>query len=189
MYLIYLIFQLLTSLILLVFVLMLLRYTVHTNSEYHVGYLPTNLHTVGPVLIGIIKKYIKDDIKNYNLVEPGAGMGNVAYFLAQKFTFKKVIAVEDERGLLMVARFRQRFFFKTKIDFIKSNVLDYQIPEKSIVYCYLLSDIVTKMYEKCLFKDKLVITLTFPIKGVEPTENIDVGGFAKKVLVYDFRKK
>lgn len=188
MYLIYSIFQLLVSLSLFVFVSMLLRYMVHTNSKDHIGYLPTNLNTVGPILVDVIKKYIKDDIKSYNLVEPGAGMGNVAHLLAQKFTFKKVIAVEDEQGLLMVARFRQRFFRQTKIDFIKSNVLDYQILEKSVVYCYLLSEIITKMYEKGLFKDKLAITLTFPIKGVEPTETIDVGGFAKKVLVYDFRK-
>jgi len=175
------------SLGLLVFIIMLFKYVWHANSGDHIGYLASNLKNVGPALERIIEKYYKGKVENVNLVESGAGFANLSNYLSKKYNWKEIIAVEDEPRIIKLAQFKQRFR-KSKINFVQSNVLDFQNPESSLVYCYLLSTILTKMNAKKLFNNCLLVSLSFKIKDLEPTETIEIPGFQKYIFVYDFRK-
>ncbi len=187
--LLYSLFILLISVLLLIFTAFLLKYMIYSNLKDNVGYVPTFIGPVADALIDIVNRYVGGETKSYSLVEPGAGMANVTNFLASKFEWKEAIAIEGELSVHLLSRVKQ-LFRKTKINFVCRDIYKYDYPKNSVIYCYLLNNMITKMYNMGKFKGSLIITLTFSIEGVEPTEKIAIKGFLQKhMYVYDFRNE
>lgn len=177
------------SIFLLFLVVKLLMYMIHINSSYHIGYVPTNLKTVGPVLQDILQKYVLDQnqqTSEYHLVEPGAGLATVSKFLAKKYTWKNILAIEDEGSVLAIAKWQVKLS-GLPIEFAKENVLTAKFERPAVVYSYLLPDIIDKMRTNGQFKNCLLISLTFPLSEIVPTEKYTISSIQKQVLVYDFR--
>ncbi|MEM1312151.1 MAG: hypothetical protein AAGF07_01670 [Patescibacteria group bacterium] len=166
---------------------MLFSYILNVNKDDHVGYLPSSLKAVKDPIRQIISIYVGEDkTKDYTLVEPGAGAANVSYFLSQKYKWKQVLAIEDEISLVWYSKLKN-LFRKKPVSLVKANIFNYSFPTKSVVYCYLLSEMLAKLYEQGQLAGSLVISLSFPLKKAEPTEVFELSGFQKYLYVYDFR--
>jgi hypothetical protein len=185
----YLVFVGLLFLIVLVGTLAYLAYLVEfiiSRRPGRVIYHGSDLGEQGILLQNIIKKYVPAT-EAYSLVEPGAGLGKVAEYLGKKFAWKEVIAVELGPVILTFGKIRA-WFFRTKLTFVHQNIFAYAMPKKAVVYCYLTSDLLDELYIKKQLNNRLVISLTFPLTGVNPTEEIALKGWQSRLLVYDFRK-
>lgn len=150
-------------------------------------YYGSNLREQGPLLLKIIKKYIPDT-REYCLIEPGAGLGKVAEYLARHLEWADVAAVELGPVILTFGRIRA-FIRRAPITFVHQNIFDFETPCPSVVYCYLTSDLLNRLYKNGQLNGSLVISLTFPLTGVRPTETIELKSWQARLLVYDFRKK
>jgi hypothetical protein len=178
---------LLATLFLTVITILLFRYMIHVNQKDHIGYLPSDVKNVAPLLDQIITKYIQNETAEYTLIEPGAGAANVAYHLSQRYSWKQVLAIEDELLTLLYGRVKSWFRQNSRVEFVKANIFEYDFPQKSVVYCYLLSEMIDKLYIQGKLKGNLVVSLSFPLKSVEPVESYEIPGFQKYLYVYDFR--
>ncbi len=134
----------------------------------------------------VIKKYLAstDDM---NFVEIGAGYAKITRIAATSFQWKSIIAVELDFFAVFVSRLKNRWK-KLPITFIKSDIFDYAIPTKSVVYSYMSVPVMNRLLENNAFENCLVLSLTFAFDGVEPTDEYQVKGFQKRLYVYDFRK-
>ena len=179
---------LLVAIFLVLVTIFLFKYMIHVNSKDHIGYLPTMLSATGEKLTEVIKKYVGDQTSKYNLVEPGAGLGNVSYYLSLQFKWKQVLAIEDEIGTILVAKLKGLFRQKT-VTFVKANIFEYDFPTHNVIYCYLLSEMIDKLYSQGKLRGSLVISLTFPLTDIKPTETFELAGFQKHMFLYDFRDK
>jgi len=148
-------------------------------------YHASDLGEQGATLEKIVTKYITTPEK-YVLVEPGAGLGKVAEYLSKAFTWKEVVAVEMAPVIFTVAHVR-KWFHPMAVRFVRKNIFDYTFPKPACIYCYLTTPIIDELYKKEAFKQALVITLTFPLTGVQPTETIALKGWQGKIFIYDFR--
>jgi SAM-dependent methyltransferase len=159
----------------------------YTIAKNRIVFVPTFSKKV----LKEIKKYIqkaKINTKEYNLVELGCGTANVSNWLLKNFEFKKAIGVEIDFITYFTAKFFSAFR-KSKIQFIRKDVLKYDVPKQSIIYLYLRSTIVTQLYIQNKFKESLVFSLTFPIRGIKPSKTVKLNNFYDKLYIYDFRSK
>jgi SAM-dependent methyltransferase len=159
---------------------------LYNMREHQIGYFPS--------LVPGLQKKIQTLLKKYHLspdqsafVELGCGLGSVCFFAYKKLTFKRVVGVDLNGILITLARFWNSFK-GSGVELVKSDVYKYKIPSKAFVYCYLGGTIMTELYHRQLFADTFLVSITFPIKDIEPTEVIKLGGFYKKMYVYDFRQ-
>lgn len=148
-------------------------------------YHGSDLGEQGKHLQEIIKKYVPKTEK-YTLVEPGAGLGKVAEYLGKAFTWQDVVAVEIGPVILTFGKIRA-WFKGTTLHFVYQNIFEYVFPQPAVIYCYLTSDLLDQLYKNKQLKNALVISLTFPLTGVEPTEEIALKKWQSRILVYDFR--
>ena len=158
-----------------------IRYSMNKNR---IVYVPTKSKKV----LKEIRNYLQEskiNTEEYHLVELGSGLANVISWLTNQFKFKKTIGVEVNWMIYLFAKFIF-FFKKTKIEFINKDVFDYEIPEKSVVYCYLTDQIITNLYQKGALKNTIFFSLTFAIKDVEPAKKIQLDNFYKNLYIYDF---
>lgn len=77
---------------------------------------------------------LKIDFNDYTFIDFGSGKGK-ALFLAAAYPFKKIIGIEFSEALDAVARENIRQFKKNNIEAYCMDVVDYKIPEGSVV-CY-----------------------------------------------------
>ena len=181
------IFLIIILLVLIIFLIGYIWYLVDTilNSlPNRVGYVGSNLNDCGEPLKKIIEKYIPNTSK-ISLIEPGAGLGNVARYLGATFAWKDITATDLSAILLILASFLNRN--KTHIRFVWKNIFTYQYPKNACIYCYLRSHLLDKLYAQGSLKGNLVICLTFPLTDIKPTEIVPIHGWQKQFLVYDFR--
>jgi hypothetical protein len=159
------------------------------NNADRVLYHGSNVREQGPIILKTLTRYLGNDSDSYNLIELGAGMATMSYYLSRQWKWKKVEAVEIGPFIIMAGKLR--FLFarpKTPVHFVKQNIFTYKIPAKSVVYCYLFSSLVTKLYKEGSLKGSLVLSLTFPIEGIEPTKVIELESWQNRLLIYDFRE-
>jgi len=153
-----------------------------------IGFVPSLSKKINLELINSIQKYVPNT-SSYNFIELGAGLANITQFLASKFTFKKIVAVELDFFTIMGAKFLN-LFSKNQVEFVHKNIFDYEVPKKSVIYCYLGNLIMEKLYKTGALKGSVVLSATFSIKDVKYTECIDLPGtFYRKLYVYDFTKE
>jgi SAM-dependent methyltransferase len=159
-----------------------LNYSFRTDR---IVFLPTSLSKIKKPLIQIITKYVPNTT-NYSLIELGCGTGHILKFLDRNFEWAQVVGVELDQITYWMAKIN---LFRTKIQTVKENILDYKIPAESVIYCYLGQHIMGQLYAGNQFSGHLIISLDFSIPDINPTETILLGGFGlqKRIHIYDFR--
>ncbi len=159
-----------------------LRFNSRPNR---IGFLPSII----PGLDGILKPVFttfKIDVKDFILYEPGCGLATTSHNLHKNLGFKKVIGVEGEYWTFQGARLLN-LVFNRKIEIIQSDVIEYEMADKAIIIAYLGNSILTRMYEQGKLKNHFVVSITFAIDDLEPTQVIKINGFYKQIFIYDFR--
>lgn len=149
-------------------------------------YHASNLKEQGPHLRKIVNKYLGGQESNYSFVELGAGLAKVSHYMSIYYRWKSVEAVELGSFILRLAKIRQKIF-KSPIRFHQENFFSYQSPPPSVIYCYLFTELMNKLYHQHKFDGHLVISLTFPIPKVVPTEEVSLKSWQRVLYVYDFR--
>ncbi len=159
-----------------------LYYGIRTDR---IMFLPTSIKKIDKSLLTIVPKYIANT-EQTTVVELGCGTGNVLRFLSNNFNFKKIVGVELDFVTNYIAKFLAN---RSNIEIIQKDIFAYKIPTKSMVYCFLGTEVLDKLKEKGQFDNNLVVCLEFPLTGVEPTEKYTLPGFSfqKELFVYDFR--
>ena len=180
-----LLFLLITLLVLVsIFWIFQITYTLNKDK---IGFLPSLSGKLNLQLLRIFDQYIHNT-KDYSFVELGAGVANIAGFINKNFEFKKVIAVEIDPITIFFGKLFNNIS-GTNIEFHRKDIFAYQIPQKSVLYCYLGTHIMEKLHKQGKFDGHLVVSTTFKLKEVEPVETIEMNNFYMRMYVYDFRKK
>ena len=73
---------------------------------------------------------------------------------------------------------------------IQDDIFKHKLEQKSLIYCFLGSEIMDHLYENKQFDNHFLISLDFSIGNVEAKEVFELPGFSiqKRLYVYDFRK-
>lgn len=155
--------------------------------SFKIGYTGSDLHLCLPALRRVIEKY---DIHPSTsvFVEAGAGFARLSRTMAKEYKWKDMIAIEIRWLTLAVARFlnlRQR----APIHFLRRNALTFRYPTGSFIYSYLSTALLERLYLENKLAGCFVVSLTFSIPGVTPTEEIRLQGWQQHMWVYDFRAK
>lgn len=156
-------------------------------SNDKIGFVPTLSGTLNKRLAEVFTKYLKDPSK-YTFVELGSGVANISSYVSSQFNFKEVIAVEIDPLILTFGKFLN-LFYKSKVKFVRRNIFNYEIPKKSVLYCYLTTSILERLLKENRFQGHLVISTTFKLKNVTPVEVIEMRNFYRRMYVYDFREQ
>ena len=152
-------------------------------------YHSSNLKEQGPVLKRIVESFIEgrgENTADYTLVEPGAGLGRVSQFLLRSFAWKAAYAIEVGPFILGLAKLRS-WVLPSRLVFVKQDFFQYKFPPKSLVYCYLFPALITKLYRQGSLKGQLVVSLSFAIEGLPPTQVLPLASWQKCLYVYDLR--
>lgn len=136
-----------------------------------------------PLFQGVMKRYQVDP--SYHFVELGAGMATVALMAAHLQKWQSVRAVEVGPVVRLLGRLRSGF--SRRITWVAADILSYQNPQPSLIYCYLSTNLLNKLHQNGQLTGQLVLCLSFEIQGVEPTEVIELPNWQSPLRVYDFR--
>jgi SAM-dependent methyltransferase len=183
---------LIAILLFILILLLILLLVIWVHQLYYgiatdrIVFFPTSVKKIDKELDIIINKYLPKT-SDYELVELGCGTGNVLRHLAARFTWKKATGVELDWMTYIAAKFFSR---KSNVTIVQDNILKHKIESKSLVYCFLGTQIMDKLYEVGQFDNHMVISLDFPITSAEAKEVFELEGMSiqKKLYVYDFRK-
>jgi len=148
-------------------------------------YHSSNLREQGEVLEKTIRRYAPDSEK-YVLVDIGAGLARVSQYLKARLPWKDVEAVEIGPVIMAFAKIRF-LFLKPAVRFVRQDIFSYDLPKPAVVYAYISEEILTNLYKQGRLDGCLVLCLTFKINGLEPTEEIPLKSWQKRILVYDLR--
>jgi 16S rRNA G966 N2-methylase RsmD len=111
--------------------------------------------------------FLKINFNDYTFIDFGAGKGK-ALFLASAYSFKKIIGIEFSEELNAVAQENIRQFKKDNIEAYCMDVVDYKIPEESLV-CYfynpfdeyIMAKVISNIRQAYnLYKKNIVIVYT-----------------------------
>jgi len=155
------------------------------SLPYRIGYVSSNLDQCIPILEEIISRYVKRPQKTA-FIEPGAGLAHLSHWAKDHYAWKCITAIELNLSLLFLARLLDLKRGKG-VRYVRTNLLQFTYPKGSFVYCYLYEPILQRLYTEGRLDGCLVVSLTFAIPDVKPTEEIAVPGWQKRMLVYDFR--
>jgi hypothetical protein len=156
-------------------------------SNDKIGFLPSISSKLNKQLAIIFEKHIKDTSK-YEFIERGAGLANISGYIQKNFNFKKVTAVEIDFITIFFGKLLAKLT-RSKIEFVRQNVFDYKVPKKSVLYFYLTTSILEKLYQQGKLDGHVVISTTFKLKNLKPDESIKMNNFYRWMYVYDFRDK
>ncbi len=165
--------------------------TQQSSKKDRVLYHGSNIKEQGKVVKKVLEKYVgeEQEIAKYTLYEPGAGMGIVAYYLAAAYKWKQVVAIEIGPAILVAGKIRFMLArTKTAVTWVYADLFKVDYAPPGVVYCYLFPQLITKLYTEKKLDNCLVLSLTFAIEGLEPTETIELTSWQKRMYVYDLRK-
>jgi hypothetical protein len=158
-------------------------------NPYKACLLSSNTERIAPTILTTCQKYF-DKLSYTNFIELGSGKANISRYMSKNGTFNSVIGVEGDLITYFLSYGMSKLGKYKNLHLIKNDILKYKLPEgQNIIYVYLFPKLIKKMYERGIFKNQLVISLTFSIdhQDVKPVEIIKVGNFQKELYVYDFR--
>ena len=154
------------------------------SLPFRVGYVSSNLTDCLPILDDIIQHYIPKTAAT-SFIEPGAGLSHVAHW-AKKYQWKHITAIDLNLSLILLARLLD-LKRGGGVQYVRKNIFAYSYPKNSLLYCYLREPILERMHQEGHFNGCLVVSLTFAIPNVIPTETKPLPGWQKRMYVYDFR--
>jgi hypothetical protein len=159
--------------------------SARNRQEGRAVYMGSSLKQVGPLLEQIIAKYVPDTAQ-VSFIEPGAGLGYIARFVARRFAWRQVVAIEITLSIYLLSRLWNAVT-RARVTTVRGDVLQYMPPRGAVVYSYLTTAIISRLFREGKLKGCLFISLTFEIEGARPVEVFALQGWQKQVLVYDFR--
>lgn len=148
-------------------------------------YVASQLRPLARPLTDILLAYVPRP-SHVAWYELGGGRALVTQFVTKHFAFHTVRVIELNWLLVMLLKLSIRLRKKT-IDIIHGDVLDQTYRPNSVLYCYLFDELLESLYKAGKFNDQLVISLSFPIPNVQPTQTTTIKGMQKRLYVYDFR--
>jgi hypothetical protein len=158
-----------------------------TRRKDRVVLLSSDRKKMGSQLLVLLERFAGDPAQMH-FIELGAGFAYIAELVAKRWPASTVEAVEVVSPYAWLGKLRLLLSRAHQVTMKVGDVLttkDY--PTGSVLYCYLLTDLLDQMYQSGSLKGCLVITLTFPITGIEPAAILPVAGWQKCLYVYDFR--
>ena len=173
------------SIILLFIAYYLFRLLWSIAHPKHAVLISTNTKHVKKLFLKVINDYVPDT-KKTTFLEIGAGYAKRTRIAAYDYSWKSIVALELKWSVVTFIKLRN-IFHKYPIHFLAKDIFKYEISQNSVVYSYMTTSIINKLYEMNKFNGCLVISLSFMINGLTPTAAFKVDGFQKKLYVYDFR--
>jgi hypothetical protein len=171
-------------LIICLLILILLFYELWLNNHpLRIGYVPSNLKLLTPFLEDITLRY-EIDTNNSNLYEVGCGFAHVLRWYSHEYQWKSATGIELDLLWYKLSQLRNlNHSFKV----VRSDAIHFNYLSQSVLYVYLTPEILEQMYHSNKLNGAFLISLTFLIPNVEPTEIISIKGIQHQVYVYDFR--
>jgi hypothetical protein len=166
----------------LLYLLMQVRYSLDSTKA---PFVSTSLRAIALPLTQVITSFVPRP-KQVEFFELGAGRAKLSRLVAKNFGFAKVTAIEYDGFLAWLAKMETTLMGSLVI-VEQGDILDRTYPQGSVLYCYLMPELLVKMYDKGLFEGQLVLATTFGIRDIKPTTKVEFGGFQKRLFVYDFR--
>lgn len=149
--------------------------------------ISTGMKKLTPSFQKIIKNFVPNTSK-VDFIEIGAGYSKVARMAAKSFNWKSVVALEVDWFPMLFAKLKNRLN-KLPITFIEGDIFDYEAPKSGVIYSYMTNEILNNLHKDHFFDGTLLISLTFGLKDEEPVYLEEIGGFQKRIIVYDFRER
>ncbi len=159
-------------------------YTINKDT---IGLVPTASQKVLDSF-AIINSEFGIVTENTKFVEIGAGLANVSGWVSKNHNFQEVIGVEID-GLTVLFAKIWNLWKRQKVNLIRKNVFNYEIPKGSVVYSYLTPNVLDKLYQQKKLNGSLIISLTFSINNLEPDWKIQLKSPYNRLLVWDLRHK
>jgi trans-aconitate methyltransferase len=109
-----------------------------------------------------------------NFYDLGCAHGIFSLRIKRRFPTIRVFAIDNDSLRIFFARMRA-FLFRTKIDFIRSNIFDVDLSDADIVYTYLWYDLMPPLeskLEKELKSGAIVITNTSKLPNWKPIRTV-----------------
>ena len=164
-------------------------YLVETNlfmrNKRRMIYCSSNITEQGPILAALIEKYQADG-PDIAFVELGAGLARMARYIKKKRSWSRVEAVEVG-PVIYAAGWLRNTVMRSGIVFRRADIFSLRFPAKAVLYCYLSKNIITELHRSKALDGCFVVSLTFAIEGLEPTEKIEFKGWQSHFYVYDLR--
>ena len=151
-----------------------------------VVYMGSDLKFQSEALKKAVDEFVGSEARSYALVEPGAGIGHVSRFLLKAYPWKSATAIELRPTVFWLGKlFAWRRFAQLK--YLRQDLFSYAYAPPSVIYCYLTSPIISRLYREGVFEGSVVICLTFAIEGVQAAKEYPLRGWQRVLRVYDFR--
>ena len=156
----------------------------YTWNNGRVVFLPTEIKLIKNKVIEWIKKY-ELKTNEMSLIELGCGRAGFLRSMS-KFDWKQKIGVE---GQLILSIKSKLLNFGKDISIIHGDIFNFDIPNNSLVYCYLGIKNMNELYLTGKLKGSIVISLDYGIDGVEPAESYHISEkrVQNNLFLYDFR--
>jgi len=138
----------------------------------------------------VLKKILQElsITDNSTIIELGCGHAGFLRAVHDENSRAKLIGIEYARLLVWSARL-QNALAGTKIKIVRQNIIDTDLREADVVYCYLNQDTMDKLRHKLeteLRKGATVVSYKFPLPALTPHRVFDTDKDGERVYFYQF---
>jgi hypothetical protein len=172
------------SIVLLLTLSSILEQIFYTWNNGRVVFLPTNTKLTRDKILELIKKYnLKTE--EMSLIELGCGRAGFLRSMSS-LVWKERVGIEGQFILSMKSKMLN---FGKDIKIIHDDIFNYDIPDNSLIYCYLGVKNMNELHKSKKLQGSILISLDYAIEGVEPQENIHLSDrkVQNTLYLYDFR--
>ena len=130
---------------------------------------------------------------NGNILELGSGWGHLALQLADKYPHRQIIGYEISLFPWLVSIILKQLKSATNLTLRRRNFLSSQLPQASLIVCYLYPKGMKQLAEKLNREDpalKMLISNTFALPGIEPKKIIRLDDiYRSPIYIYRFEEE
>ena len=162
-----------------------ISHTIASTRKGRIIFVRSRLKIIETPLTDVIQRYVQDPAQ-VAFIEPGSGLAHISRRMGRIFPWKETQAIEISGGLVLATRLIN-FCAQTPMRVIKANLFSVDYPKPAVVYSYLSTEIIDRLYREQKLKGCLFISLTFTLTDITPTETIALSNWQKQLFVYDFR--
>jgi hypothetical protein len=183
-----LLFLLLVLAFLVLAVINIYEQIVYWNDPKKMLFLPSYNRHILEKLDLIISKYDLQT-KTMNLVELGCGRAGILRYLVKKYSWQSNLGIEGQFVVWLQAKLLS---LGQKVNLKYADFYKSKWSKPSFQYCYLGKKLMLDLYKQGKFDDTFLVSLDYPIDGLECTEKLELQSKTKIqncMYIYDLRKK